>query len=204
MGLYYSVVFPWLLDLSMRNSEVTRYREQLVPQAKGRVLEIGIGSGLNLPFYGPQVEHLYGLDPSPELRRMASRRADRAGRNVDFLSGSAEQIALPDQSVDTVISTWTLCSIADAERALHEVRRVLDAQGQLLFVEHGISPDARVRAWQRRLTPCWSKVAGGCRLDRRIDSLIATAGFRLEGLRTEYAKGPKAMTYMYCGSARPA
>ena len=203
MSLYYRYIFPRLLDLSMRSAEVQRYRQQLVPHAKGRVLEIGIGSGLNLPFYGPEVEHLYGLDPSPELRRIAGRRANRMGRDVELLNGSAEQIALADHSVDTVVSTWTLCSIPDAPRALHEAHRVLKPTGVLLFVEHGLAPDAGVRAWQHRITPMWARLAGGCQLDRKIDALITAAGFHLERLQREYAKGPKLMTYMYCGRARP-
>ncbi|HZR03098.1 MAG TPA: class I SAM-dependent methyltransferase [Burkholderiales bacterium] len=204
MGLYYRYIFPRLLDLSMRNPEVKRYREQLVPQAKGCVLEIGIGSGLNLPFYGPQVEHLYGLEPCPELRQMARQRAGRAQRDVELLNGTAEQIPLANQTVDNVVSTWTMCSVADVDRALREVRRVLRPGGELLFVEHGLAPDAAVSAWQRRLTPLWSRCAGGCHLDCKIDALIADAGFRLDELHTEYAKGPKLMAYMYLGHARPA
>jgi ubiquinone/menaquinone biosynthesis C-methylase UbiE len=140
----------------MRSAEVQRYRQQLVPQAKGRVLEIGIGSGLNLPFYGAQVEHLYGLEPSPKLRQLARRRACSAQRDVELLDGSAEQIPLGIQSVDMVVSTWTLCSIPDANQALNEVRRVLRPGGELLFVEHGLAPDAGVRVWQHRLTPLWA------------------------------------------------
>ena len=204
MGLYCRHVLPWLTDLTMRSPEAKRYRQRLVPEAEGRVLEIGIGSGLNLPFYGPRIEHLYGLDPSPQLLRMAGRRAQLEGRDVELLPCSAEQIPLPDRCLDTVISTWTLCSIPDADRALHEARRVLQPGGQLLFVEHGLAPDAGVRAWQHRLTPMWARIAGGCHLDRKIDALITAAGFRLEELGTEYAKGPRVMTYMYFGRARPA
>ena len=204
MGLYYRYIFPRLLDLSMRGAEVQRYRQQLVPQAKGRVLEIGIGSDLNLPFYGVQVEHLYGLEPSPELREMAGRRPHRARCDVELLDGSAEQIPLGNQSVDMVVSTWTLCTVASVERALREVRRVLRPGGELSFVEHGVAPDPGVRTWQHRLTPLCARCAGGCHLDRKIDELIAAAGFRLDELHTEYAKGPKLMTYMYSGLVRPA
>jgi ubiquinone/menaquinone biosynthesis C-methylase UbiE len=204
VGLYYRYIFPRLLDLSMRSAEVQRYRQRLVPQARGRVLEIGIGSGLNLPFYGAEVEQLYGLEPSPELREMAARRAHRAHRDVELLDGSAEQIPLADESLDMVVSTWTLCTVVDVERALREVRRVLRPGGELSFVEHGLAPDAGVRTWQHRLSPLWARCAGGCHLDRRIDELIAAAGFRLDELHTEYAKGPRLMTYMYSGRARPA
>ncbi len=196
MGLYYRFIFPRLLDLSMRSPEAKRYRERLVTQARGRVLEIGIGSGLNLPFYGPEVEYLYALEPSAELRRMAAQQGRQAQRDIELLNSSAEQIPLGNQSVDTVVSTWTLCSIPDASRALGEVRRVLRPGGELLFVEHGLAPDAGVRVWQHRLTPLWAHCAGGCQLDRKIDALISTAGFRFEELHTEYAKGPRLMTYM--------
>jgi ubiquinone/menaquinone biosynthesis C-methylase UbiE len=204
MGFYGRYIFPRLLDLSMRNPEVKRYRGQLVPRAKGCVLEIGIGSGLNLPFYGPQVEHLYGLEPPPELRQIALQRAGRAHRDVELLDGTAEQIPLANQTVDRVVSTWTMCSVVDVERALREVRRVLRPGGELLFVEHGLAPDPGMRAWQHRLTPLWVRCAGGCHLDRKIDELIAAAGFRLDELHTGNAKGLKPQTYMYSGRAQPA
>ncbi len=146
MSLYEHWIFPRILDLSMRSQQAMRYRKQLVPQAKGQVLEIGMGSGLNLPFYGPEVERLYGLEPSPELRRMANRRAKEAGVGVAFLDRSAEQIPLGDRSMDTVVMTWTLCTIPDAARALAEVHRVLKPGGELLFVEHGLAPDHVGRA----------------------------------------------------------
>ncbi|HTL91175.1 MAG TPA: class I SAM-dependent methyltransferase [Steroidobacteraceae bacterium] len=203
MSWYYRRLFPWLLDLSMKHPEVERYRRLLVPQAKGRVLEIGIGSGLNLPFYGAQIEQVCGLEPSAELREMAARRAQKSGRSVELLDGSAERILLPDHSVDCVVSTWTLCSIPDVKRALHEVRRVLKPDGELLFVEHGLAPDRGVQIWQHRLTPWWSRIAGGCHLDRNMQALISGAGFGLHDLHTEYAKGPRLMTYMYWGRARP-
>lgn len=201
MSFYRSHIFPWLVDVSMRTALIQRYREEVVPQAKGKVLEIGIGSGLNFPFYSSEVEQLYGLDPSPELQAMAAKRAREAGRDVELLEGSAEDIALPDHSLDTVISTWTLCSIPDVERALRELRRVLKPGGQLLFVEHGLAPEPNIQRWQHRLNPLWSRVSGGCNMDRKIDALILGAGFRCAQLRTEYAKGPKVMTYMYRGRA---
>jgi ubiquinone/menaquinone biosynthesis C-methylase UbiE len=146
MGLYKHCIFPLILDLTMRNQQVTRYRKQLVPQAKGHVLEIGMGSGLNLPFYGPDVQRLYGLEPSPELRRMANRPAKEAGVGVTFLDHSAEQIPLGDGSMDTVVMNWTLCTIPDAARALSEMHRILKPGGELLFVEHGLAPDAGARS----------------------------------------------------------
>jgi ubiquinone/menaquinone biosynthesis C-methylase UbiE len=188
----------------MRNKEARRYRERVIPQATGRVLEVGIGSGLNLPFYGAGVRHLFALEPSPELRRMAGRRTKDARFTVEFLDRSAEEIPLERASVDTVVTTWTLCTIPDAIHALQEMKRVLKPGGMLLFVEHGLAPDAGVRAWQRRLNPLWNRIGGGCNLDRKIDELIARSGFHLVDLETGYAKGPKPMSFIYSGRAVPA
>ena len=201
MDFYECWVLPWLIELSMRNKEARRYREQVIPLATGRVLEVGIGSGLNLPFYGAGVRHLFALEPSPQLRKMASRRTKDTRFTVEFLDRSAEEIPLDRASVDTVVTTWTLCTIPDAVRALKEMRRVLKPSGSLLFAEHGLAPDAGVRAWQCRLNPLWNRIAGGCNLDRRIDELIGSAGFRIVGLSTEYAKGPRLMSYVYFGRA---
>jgi ubiquinone/menaquinone biosynthesis C-methylase UbiE len=204
MNCYERWVLPRLLDLSMRNKEARRYRERVIPEATGRVLEIGSGSGLNLPFYGGRVEHLFALEPSPQLRRMAGRRSKDARFPIEFLDRSAEEIPLERHSVDTAVTTWTLCTIPDAVRALEEMKRVLKPKGVLLFVEHGLAPDPGVRAWQDRLNPLWRRIGGGCNLNRKIDDLIARSGFRLADLKTEYAKGPKPMSFIYCGRARPA
>ena len=204
MNFYERWVLPRLLDLAMRNKEARRYRERVIPEATGRVLEIGIGSGLNLPFYGAGVEHLFAVEPSPQLRRMAGRRTKGARFPIEFLDRSAEEIPLERHSVDTVVTTWTLCTIPDAVRALEEMKRVLKPAGVLLFVEHGLAPDPGVRAWQHRLNPLWKRIGGGCNLNRKIDELIARSGFRLADLETEYAKGPKPMSFIYCGCARPA
>lgn len=204
MNFYERWILPWLLDLAMRNKEARRYRERVIPQATGRVLEVGIGSGLNLPFYGAGVEHLFALEPSPQLQRMARRRTKGTRFAIEFLDRSAEEIPLDRGCVDTVVTTWTLCTIPDAVRALQEMKRVLKPGGVLLFVEHGLAPDASVRAWQHRLNPLWNRIGGGCNLNREIDDLIAQSGFRLADLETEYAKGPKPMSFIYCGRARPA
>jgi len=202
-GFYERWVLPRLIDLAMRNKQVTRYREKTIPAAKGRVLEIGAGSGLNLRFYGPQVQHLYALDPSARLLQMAKRRQPAAGFSVEYLETSAEEMPLDSRSIDTVVSTWTLCSVPDAARALREARRVLKPGGLLLFTEHGYAPDPGVQAWQRRLDPLWTRMAGGCHLDRKIDRLIHEAGFDIVELTNEYLKGPRPMTYTYSGEARP-
>ena len=204
MGFYDKWIFPRLVDVAMRNSEATRLRAQIVPRARGTVLEIGIGSGLNLPFYGTGVEQLYGLDPSEELLAMASKRARAVAFPIELLVHPGEKIPLDEGCVDTVVTTWTLCSIADPVKALREMRRVLKPGGILLFTEHGLAPEARVQGWQQRLNPLWSRISGGCNLNRKIDALIQASGFRIEELETEYSKGPRVMSYMYSGCAQPA
>jgi ubiquinone/menaquinone biosynthesis C-methylase UbiE len=204
MNLYERWILPRLLDLVMRNKEVTRFRARLIPQARGATLEVGVGSGLNLPFYGARVERLVAVDPSEELLRMAKRRARGAAIPIEFIPHTAEALPLADASVDTAVFTFTLCTIPDPLKALREARRVLKPSGELLFAEHGLAPDEGVQRWQRRLNPLWRRVAGGCNLDRKIDALIGAAGFRLAGLQTEYAKGPRPMSYVYSGRARPA
>jgi ubiquinone/menaquinone biosynthesis C-methylase UbiE len=201
-GVYERWVLPKLIDLAMRNKQVTRYRRRTIPAAAGRVLEIGAGSGLNLRFYGGEVQHLYALDPSTRLLEMARKKRPAAEFPVEYLDASAEELPLDSGSIDTVVSTWTLCSVPDAARALREARRVLKPGGLLLFTEHGFAPDPRVQAWQRRLDPLWSRVAGGCHLDRRIDRLIREAGFDIAEMTNEYLKGPRPITYTYSGQAR--
>ena len=203
MGFYQDQVVPLLTNLSMRNKYLVAYRDRVVPAAAGRVLEVGIGSGINLPRYSSNVQHLIGLEPSPKLLGMA-RHAGRRSFPLDLIEGSAEEIPLETASVDTVVTTWTLCTIPDAGRALHEMRRVLKPGGRLLFVEHGRAPDPNVVWWQDRLTPMWKRMGGGCHLNRAIGSLIESAGFRFERCETGYMRGPKPMTFMYEGSARPA
>ncbi len=203
MGFYQERIVPWLIHLSMRQRILTAYRGRIVSAAAGRVLEVGVGSGLNFPFYGGSVEYVVGLDPSPRLLAMAREAANRTRKPLELVEGTAEAVPLEDHSVDTVVTTWTLCSIPDASRALHEMRRVLKPGGQLLFVEHGRAPDSGVRWWQDRLTPTWKRIGGGCHLNRAIKDLIENAGFRIEWLDNGYMRGPKPMTFMYEGSARP-
>ena len=203
MGFYQNQLVPCLINLSMRQRNLAAYRHRVVPAAEGRVLEIGVGSGLNLPFYTQKAELVMGLDPSPKLLSMARRAARPASIPFDFIEGSAEAIPLEDGSVDTVVTTWTLCSIADASSSLHEMHRVLKPAGSLLFVEHGRAPEPNVRRWQDRLTPVWKHVTGGCHLNRAIGTLIESAGFQFERIETGYMRGPRPMTFMYEGSARP-
>jgi ubiquinone/menaquinone biosynthesis C-methylase UbiE len=189
MGFYQDQIIPLLINWSMRQRNLTAYRSRIIPAAEGRVLEIGIGSGLNLPFYSRNVTHVIGLEPSPKLMAMA-RRVERTGcESVEFIEGSAEAIPVKDASVDTVVTTWTLCSIPDALRALRDMRRVLRPGGHLLFVEHGRAPDPKVMWWQDRLTPVWKRLGGGCHLNRAIGTLIEDAGFQFDRLETGYMRG---------------
>src|SRR5262249_58925561 len=160
--------------------------------------------GFTLPLYGDRVELLVGIEPSVRLLSMASRRVAKARVQTALLRGTAARLPLRDAAVDTGVLTWTLCSIPEPQAALREIRRVLALAGALIFVEHGLSPEPAVERWQHRLTPIWRHIAGGCHLDRKIDDLIRAAGFELAELRTAYARGPRAMTYMYEGRARPA
>ena len=202
MGLYDRWILPRLLDLAMRSRQLDPYRQRAIAAARGRVLEIGAGSGLNFALYGPLVERVCALDPSPQLLRLARTRLKRAGPPLALVRGSAERLPFADASFDTVVTTWTLCSVPDPAQALAETRRVLKSGGCLVFVEHGLAPEPGVARWQRRLTPCWRPLAGGCRLDRRIDELVRAAGFRIGEIATEYAPGPKPWTYFYQGTAR--
>lgn len=200
MGAVANWLFSRLLDFAMRNRALERYRRATVGAAGGLVLEIGVGSGLNLGLYAGNVHRVYALDPSAELLAMARRRAAQAAVPVSFVQASAEQLPFLDTVFDTVVMTWTLCSIRDPVAALNEMRRVLNSAGQVLFVEHGLSPEPGVARWQHRLTPCWSRFSGGCHLDRKADDLIRAAGFEIRALETGYMPGPKPWTYMYQGA----
>jgi len=203
MGFYSDVILPRLCDLAMRNKLLLPIRQRVIGAAEGRVLEIGVGSGLNLPFYRPPVREVLALEPAAKLVTMARSASRGTIMPVSFLEASAEAIPLEDHCVDTIVTTWTMCSIPHAEAALAEMRRVLRPGGRLLFVEHGRAPDESVRRWQDRLTPAWRCIAGGCHLNRPIRSMIEGAGFRIDRIETGYIPGPRPMTYMYEGSARP-
>ena len=160
MGFYDRWIVPRLLDLAMRSRVLDHYRERTIETARGLALEIGVGSGLNLPLYGPAVTRVVGLDPSTELLRLASRRAGDVVIPVSLLRASAEHLPLADALFDTIVMTWTLCSIPNPIAALMEMRRVLRPGGRLIFVEHGLSPEIRTARWQRRLTPYWKHFSG--------------------------------------------
>ena len=202
MSIYDKWILPRLTDFAMRNKEATRYRSQLVPRARGAVLEIGVGSGLNLPFYGTRVARLVALDPSEELLRMARKKAGAASVPIEFLAHTGEEIPLDDGTFDTVVTTWTLCTIPDAGKALSEMKRVLKPGGTLLFVEHGLAPDRRVRAWQERLNPLWRRCSGGCNLNRPIAELLQRSGLRITELDEFYEQSaPKFVAADSLGTA---
>ncbi len=201
MNFYDRWVLPPILDLVMRQTQLEKYRREIVAAASGRVLDVGVGSGLNLPLYDTQVESVIGIDPSPNLLAIARRRADALDLEAQLLQGSAIAIPLAGSTIDTVVMTWALCSITDTLAAVREMRRVLKPDGTLIFIEHGLSPEPGIERWQHRLTPIWCHIAGGCHLNRKMDDLIRSAGFDLVELRTEYASGPRPMTYMYVGQA---
>jgi ubiquinone/menaquinone biosynthesis C-methylase UbiE len=203
MGLYARFVLPHLLAMATRNAALVPFRKRVGRAAIGRVLDLGIGTGLNLPFYGPEVSSVVGVDPSAALLRMAADQVRGARMPVELVVGGGERLPLDDRSIDTVVTTWTLCSVGDPVATLREARRVLRPGGSLLFVEHGHAPDQGVARWQDLLTPTWRRVAGGCHLNRRVDEIVRTAGFRLDGLRMGYLPGPKILTFMYEGAAKP-
>jgi ubiquinone/menaquinone biosynthesis C-methylase UbiE len=202
MGFYATHILPYLCNLAMRQEILVPYRQRALTEAIGPVLEIGVGSGLNLPLYDAPANWVCAVEPSPELLRMARGRAAKARLPALLVRGSAEELPCRDGAFATVVSTWTLCSIPDPLRALREMRRVLRPGGRFAFVEHGLAPEPGVARWQRRLTPLWKHLAGGCHLDRKIDDLVRAAGFRLDTLDTGYIKGPKVMTFLYQGWAQ--
>ena len=185
MNFYDKHILPHVTNIAMRQPDMAKRRARVIPQAEGRVLEIGLGSGLNLPFYSERMSELIAIEPSPKLREMTQRAATANNHAVDLRDGSAEAIPLDDASIDTVVTTWTLCTIPDAHKALSEMRRVMKPTGRLLFVEHGRAPDEAVRKWQDRINPAWQVIGGGCNLNRAIETLVTGAGFQMEKLDIE-------------------
>lgn len=203
MSFYDKYILPHFLNCACGTKPIQYQREKVVPLATGLVLEIGIGSGLNIPFYNiAKVTRVLGLDPSEELNRMARKVAEEKGLAVEFILGGAEAIALPDNHVDTVLVTYTMCTIPQVAEANKEINRVLKPKGKLIFCEHGLAPDANVSKWQNRIDPYWGKIAGGCHLNRNIPALISAAGFKIESMEQMYLPGtPKFAGYNYWGTA---
>ena len=205
MSFYEDRILPHLINFACSTKPNQKQREKIVPIAKGEVLEIGFGSGLNLPFYDVRKVHkIWGLEPSEGMRRKARPMVEASGLNVEFIDLPGESIPLEANSVDTVLVTYSLCTIPDAVAALYGMRRVLKPSGNLLFCEHGIAPDESVRLWQRRLNPAWRRVAGGCNLDRDIPDLLAKGGFEITVDERMYIPGIRVLCYNYWGTATAA
>jgi ubiquinone/menaquinone biosynthesis C-methylase UbiE len=197
-------ILPAALDVFCGMPMISRMRQLVVSQAVGRVLEVGIGTGLNMRYYDKtRVTHITGLDPSLQLHPLARERIAQVDLPVELIGLSAEKIPLPNASFDTVLITYTLCTIPDAHAALLEMHRVLAPTGKLLFCEHGRAPDASVRRWQDRLQPVWGPLAGGCHLGRDIPALLNSAGFTLTNPQTRYLSGPRPFTFHFWGEALP-
>ncbi|MFP6662613.1 MAG: class I SAM-dependent methyltransferase [Deltaproteobacteria bacterium] len=204
MGFYERRVLPAMLDFAMSQPPIMHQREKVVPRARGRVLEIGLGSGLNLGFYDAEkVDVVLGLEPSAELKQRAAPRAAKADVPLEMVGLIGEDIPLESESVDTVLVTYTLCTIPGVDAALAEMRRVLRPAGELIFCEHGLAPDANVARWQARVEPIWKRLAGGCHLTRDIPKLLQSAGFEVRDLEQLYLPGPRIATYNSWGTAVP-
>ena len=204
MSFYDDKVLPHLINLACSTKPTRKQREKIVHLAEGDVLEIGFGSGLNLPFYERnKVRKIFGLEPSAGMRRKAQPNVDASGLDVEFIDLPGEEIPLEAQSVDTVLVTFTLCSIDDAVTALEGMRRVLKPGGKLLFAEHGAAPDASVRRWQDRLNPGWKRFSGGCNMNRDIPALIERGGFQITSDERMYIPGLRILSYNYWGIAKP-
>jgi ubiquinone/menaquinone biosynthesis C-methylase UbiE len=202
MGFYDKYLLPKLVHFACDQKPTMKQREKVIPLAEGLVLEIGIGSGLNIPFYDPEkVDHLWGIDPSREMWAIAKKNAKERHLDAEFMESVAESIPLDDNAADTVVMTYTLCTIPDAYAALNDIRRVLKPGGRLIFCEHGEAPDEDVRRWQHRINPVWSKLAGGCNLNRPIPAYLEESGFNSNDMQTMYVPGWKPACFNYWGTA---
>ena len=203
MGLYNKYILPKFINCACGSKPINYQRDKLVPYAKGVVLDIGIGSGLNIPFYNKSnINYLYGLDPSPELLEIAKKVAKTNKLEIEFLECGAESIPLPNNSIDTIVITYTMCTIPDISLSSTEMLRVLKPNGRLLFCEHGLAPDKRVAKWQKIINPVWNKIAGGCNLNRDIPKLIESSGLKILEIEEMYLPStPKFAGYNYWGVA---
>ena len=203
MSLYEKYVLPKFLNCACGSKPISYQRKKVVPMAEGKVLEIGIGSGLNLPFYDKsKLDELWGLDPSEGLSEMAKKVADEEAMEVNFISAGAEEIPLPDNHFDSVLVTYTMCTIPEVDRANKEIQRVLKSNGKMIFCEHGLAPDKNIKKWQNRINPFWKKLAGGCNINRNIPSVIQESGFDIIDLEEMYLPStPKIAGYNYWGYA---
>ncbi len=201
MGFYERQVLPRIVNVALSGKQFARRRAQVARALDGEVLEVGFGSGRNVPYYPATVKRVRAVDPATVGRKLAAKRVVASPVRIEYVGLDGEELLLDDASVDNVLTTWTLCTIPDVTVALGEIRRVLRPGGSLIFLEHGRSPDARVRSWQDRLTPLQRRLGGGCHLNRPIDQLVVDAGLEIERLENYYMKGPKPFGYMYEGIA---
>ena len=203
MGFYSTYIFPRLINLGMSGEKTARYRRIMLPHAKGEVLEIGFGTGLNLPFYPEHVKKIHAVDVNAGMYALAHKNIEKSSIEVDHHIQNAESLPFPDEFFDTIVSTWTLCSIKDIKSVLQEIFRVLKPTGKFIFVEHGLSSEPGIQKWQRIFTPIQQVIADGCHLNRNMEVLIKQAGFHFDTLHKEYAEGvPKVGGYLYYGIAR--
>lgn len=204
MSFYENHCLPHIINFVCGLKVIQKQREKVIPLAQGRVLEIGMGSGLNIPFYNTEnIEFVWGLEPSEGMRKKAQRNLKQAPFEVRWLDLPSEEIPLDDNSVDTVVLTYTLCTIPDWQKALQQMRRVLKPGGKLIFCEHGEAPDDNIRRWEARVNPVWKKVVGGCNLGRPIPRFIEAGGFNIQNIEAEYLPGPKFAAFNYMGTAKP-
>lgn len=205
MSFYEKYILPRFLNCACASEPITYQRKKVVPLAEGKILEVGIGSGLNLPFYEKsKIEEIWGIDPSEELNVMAKKVAIEEGMNVNFITSSAEDIPFPNDYFDTVLITYTMCTIPSVLKANKEIRRVLKRSGKMIFCEHGVSPDENIKKWQKRLNFIWGKIAGGCNINRNIPKLIKSSGFKIVKMDEMYLpKTPRIAGYNYWGYAKP-
>ena len=202
MSLYETYFLPKLLDFCCGMEGFQNKRSQIVPMAHGRILEIGIGSGLNFDHYNfDRVEEIIGVDPAVSSVAMARSRSSKYNSKISFIESSAESIDLESSSFDCVVIGYSLCTIPDPLKALAEARRLMKPEGSLFFMEHGLAPEKNIQKWQHRLTPGWKKIGGGCNLNRDIENLISTSGFQFKSLSKKYIKGPKIAAFQYYGEA---
>lgn len=205
MSFYEKYILPRFLNCACASEPITYQRKKVVPLAEGKILEVGIGSGLNLPFYNKsKIIEIWGIDPSEELNAMAKRVATEENINVKFITSSAEDIPFPNNYFDTVLITYTMCTIPSVLKANEEMRRVLKSGGKMIFCEHGVSPDESIKKWQKRLNSIWGKIAGGCNINRDIPMLTKSSGFKIVMMDEMYLpKTPKIAGYNYWGYATP-
>ena len=202
-NIYDRYILPHLINCTCGSAQVCFHRQKIIPLATGRVLEVGMGSGLNLPYYrADEVEFIWGLEPSTGMRKKAQVNIDKSAIKVNWIDLPGEEIPLESHSVDTIVLTYTLCSISNWQLALEQMRRVLKPQGKLLFSEHGLAPEQNVEKWQHRLNPIWQKFSGGCHLNRPIDSYLQQSGFAITQLDKSYLRSvPKFVGFNFRGIA---